>query len=127
MCTVAFINGDLNAGYIEGRFWNDEDRPLVMESGEFWLVHENGQFVKLTNDGKLTVSDGDGASVALNGAGTVSSSGTWTHTGDVTVTGNIGCDVTVTGDADVIAAGISGKSHVRPGVQGGEGDTEPPT
>ena len=95
-----------------------------MESGEFWLVRENGQFVKLTNDGKLTVSDGHGASVALNGAGTVSSSGTWTHTGDMTVTGNIGCDVTVTGDADVIAAGISGKSHVHPGVQSGEGDTE---
>jgi phage baseplate assembly protein V len=126
MCTVAFINGDLNAGYIEGRFWNDEDRPLIVPSGEFWLVHQNGQFVKLTNDGKLTVSDGHGASVALNGDGTVSSSGTWTHTGDINVTGNISSTETITGSTDVIGGGKSLKTHVHGGVQSGGSDTTPP-
>ena len=51
-----FINGDLNAGTIVARFYNQQNQPLSVDSGEFWLVHESGAFFKLTNDGKLTIT-----------------------------------------------------------------------
>lgn len=96
MVMVEYINGSLNGGMIVGRFWNLEDLPLAVQSGEFWIFHKKGQFIKLTNDGKLSLSDGKGATAILNGDGTISSSGTWTHDGDLTATG------TVTGQTDVV-------------------------
>jgi phage baseplate assembly protein V len=88
---VAIIprEGELDAAMILPGFFNDEERPLSVEQGEFWLVHESGASFKLTNDGKLAVNDGNGASVTLNGDGTVSSTGTWNHTGDFNATGNV--------------------------------------
>src|ERR1700744_3959855 len=75
LCTVVFTDGDLNGGYVDGVFWNNDasapDTPLAVQSGEFWLVHAKGQFVKLTNDGKLAVSDGQGATVTLDGTGKI--------------------------------------------------------
>lgn len=38
------------------RTFNDSARPLSVPSKEFWLVHESGSFIKLTNDGKLSLS-----------------------------------------------------------------------
>jgi hypothetical protein len=40
--------------------------------GEFWLVHQSGSFLKLHNDGSIE-----------------SSAGTWTHHGDLHVSGNV--------------------------------------
>lgn len=110
---VELIDGDFDAGFAEISFFDNDNRPLEVQSGEFWLVHKSGQFVKLTNDGKLSLSDGHGASVALNGNGTISSAGSWAHTGDFNASG------TVTGQTDVIAAGHSGKGHTHNDPQGG--------
>lgn len=133
MCTIVCINGDINGGYLESRFWNDVDRPLAVEAGEFWLVHANGQYLKLTNDGKLTVSDGQGATVTLDGDGTITSAASnWSHTGpmsidgNVSITGNETVSGTVTATTDVVGGGISLKSHVHGGVEGGSSDTTPP-
>jgi len=30
--------------------------PLPVSSGEFWLVHKTGSFLKLTNDGKVSIN-----------------------------------------------------------------------
>ena len=105
MVEVVCIDGALEAGTIIGRFYNLEDLPLAVQSGEFWIVHASGAFFKLLNTGAVTFSDGKGATVTLNGDGTISSAGTWTHTGNLTATG------TITGDTDVIGGAISLQKH----------------
>lgn len=123
---VAFAEGNLNAGIILGCFWNDVDRPLAVPSGEFWLVHANGQSVKLTNDGKLAVSDGQGATVVLNGDGSISSAAsTWTHTGNFVATGDISDQNGAKGTVQHIRDVYDGHSH--PNVQSGSSPTPPPT
>lgn len=53
---VQFQEDDAEAGYVCQRFFNDSDRPLSVQSGEFWLVHKTGAFFKLTNDGKALIN-----------------------------------------------------------------------
>jgi uncharacterized protein involved in type VI secretion and phage assembly len=50
--------GVASAGW---RFCHDGRRPLPAPSGEAWLVHKSGSSLRLTNDGKLTLADGQGA------------------------------------------------------------------
>lgn len=90
MVEVSFINDDIEAGCINLRGFNDTDRPLTVQSGEFWLQHKNGAFFKLLNNGSATLNDGHGATITLNGDGTITSSASqWNHTGNVTVMGNV--------------------------------------
>lgn len=118
---VQFQEGGKEAGFICQRFFNDNIRPLPTPSGEFWLVHKLGQIFKLLNDGSVVFSDGHGATIALKGDGTiVSAATTWTHTGNVDVTG------TITATVDVVAAGKSGAHHTHTGVQPGAGSTGQP-
>lgn len=91
---VQFHDGDFDAGVACQRFFTDVNRPLTVPSGEFWLVHKSGSFVKLLSDGSI------------------SSKGTWNHQGDINVSG------TVTGTTDVVGGGKSLKTHTHP-VGGG--------
>lgn len=141
---VSFINGDLGSPFVAKRFFTVDERPLPsVPSGEFWLVHESGAFFKLTNDGKCTFSDAHGASVALNGDGTITSAAsTWSHTGDVNVTGKVtaSSDITSSGGNIAASAGdVSDKKgsmqqirdvfneHPHSGVQTGGGVSGTPT
>lgn len=110
---VQFQEGSAEAGIACQRLYSDADRPLSVASGELWLVHQSGAFFKLTNDGKGSFSDGHGASVVLNGNGTISSAGAWSHTGDLTASG------TITGTTDVVGGGKSLKTHTHSDPQGG--------
>jgi uncharacterized protein involved in type VI secretion and phage assembly len=137
MCKVQFVADDVNDGIIDGLFWNNSARPLAVPSGEFWLVHASGAFVKLTNDGKLTFSDGQGAQVQFDGAGNaISQAKQWTHTGAVNfngltidTSGNLVSPGTVTGDVDVLSGSeaISGKGHKHGEVQSGGSETGGPS
>jgi len=121
MCEVEFQEGGLSAGIVIGRFWNDSERPLSVPSGELWAVHKNGQIFKLLNNGQAIFSDGHGATIQLNGDGTITSSATtWNHTGNFNVAG------TVTASTDVIGSGKSLKSHVHTGVIAGGSNTGAP-
>lgn len=125
MVAVEYINGDLQSGMIVGRYYNQQSRPLPVPSGEFWLVHKLLQSIKLTNDGKLAITDGHGATVTLNGDGTITSAAnSWTHTGDLAVTGNVNVSKTLTATTDVVGGGKSLKTHIHPDPQGG--NTGPP-
>ncbi len=53
MVAVHFFGGDLEAGFVESRFFNDVDRPLPVQAGEFWLVHASGATIKLGGDGAV--------------------------------------------------------------------------
>jgi phage baseplate assembly protein V len=123
---VVYINGDLNAGTIVGRFYM-QGQALAVQSGEFWLVHESGAFFKLLNSGALTISDAHGASITLNGDGSITSAASeWNHTGTVNFTGNVNVSETLTATNDVIGGGISLKTHPHGGVQTGDGVSGPP-
>lgn len=124
---VGFFDGSLNAGFVDCYFPNNVERNLATPSGEFWLVHKKGAFFKLTNDGKLTFTDGHGATIALDGAGNIVSQATqWTHTGPVHFTDNVQVDKTLTATTDVIGGGKSLKTHVHGGVSSGGSNTGPP-
>lgn len=102
MVEVQFQEGSIEAGFIVGRFFSDEQRPLAAPPGEFWLVHQSGSKLKFHNDG----------TVELVAAGTLTSSAPqWNHTGPVSITGNVQITGTqsvsgnITGGANITAAG----------------------
>lgn len=136
---VQFHDGDFDAGVACQRFFNDQARPLSVPGGEFWLVHKLGALVKLTNDGKVTITDKAGSTAVLNGDGTatVTASGGLTLNantqinGNLSVSGNVGAGGTVTapnvvGTTNVTFGGKSGVAHTHSGVQTGPGNTGAP-
>lgn len=108
---VVFIEGELTAGYIESTAFNSTNTPLPVPAGELWIVHKTGAFVKFTNDGKLTLSDNNGAQIVLDGAGNIASTGSWTHSGTAHFLSNVQVDATLTASTDVIGGGKSLKNH----------------
>ena len=101
---VQFPDGDLSSGIVSMRFFNDQARPLVVPSGEIWIVHKSGSMLKMHNDGSIEIS-----------AQTINSTGNWNHTG------------TLTASVDVIGGGKSLKTHTHGGVVPGGGNTGAPT
>lgn len=47
--------GDAEQAVILGRVWSSVDPPPAAPSGEFWLVHQTGSFLKLHNDGSIAL------------------------------------------------------------------------
>ena len=116
---VQFQEDSFQAGLICQRFFNDINRPLNVPSGEFWLQHKSGAFFKLLNNGSATFSDGKGATVTLNGDGTISSTAsTWTHTGHLKVTGDI-TDQIATNSRTLAGVRSVFNAHVHTDPQGG--------
>lgn len=120
---VTFLDDHPDSGCCGLRFFSNVEQGPAAPSGEMWLVHKNGQSFKLTNDGKITLNDGHGATITLDGAGNIASAGTWSHTGDLTASGNI------TGKTQVIA-GVGGAAvhlttHQHPTAA--TGSPSPPT
>ncbi|UQV43454.1 hypothetical protein KIV45_15920 [Janthinobacterium lividum] len=73
---VTFLNGDINSGVAGLRAFNDQDLPLPVPSGEFWLVHAAGALLKLNNDGKVLINsqieiDATAPTVQITAAGAV--------------------------------------------------------
>lgn len=53
MVKVEFPEGVTDVGVVTSCFYNDADRPLQVDAGEIWIVHQSGSYLKLTNDGKV--------------------------------------------------------------------------
>lgn len=96
---MQFQEADHDAALSCMRLFNDQTRPLAVPSGEFWLQHKSGAFVKLTNDGKLLVNSQleiDATAPTIN----------------ITATGNVNINaataaVTATASASVTAPSIT--------------------
>lgn len=41
------------------RLYSDEDRPLKVDAGEFWLVHQSGMKIRLTNQPSIQIFGGN--------------------------------------------------------------------
>jgi len=76
--------------------------PPAVPSGEIWIVHETGSFVKLLTDG------------------TIASKGTWNHDGDINATGEV---TRGSGTSDSVTLGKH--THNQPPDSGG--NTQQPT
>lgn len=47
--------GDAEQAVILGRVWSSVDPPPAAPCGEFWLLHRSGSFLKLQNDGSISM------------------------------------------------------------------------
>lgn len=47
--------GDAEQGVVLGRLWSNLEPPPATPVGEMWLVHQTGSFIKLRNDGTITM------------------------------------------------------------------------
>ena len=47
--------GDAEHGMIVAASWSAKTAPPAAPSGEFWLVHKSGSFLKLQNDGTIQI------------------------------------------------------------------------
>lgn len=56
MIEVQFQSGSLNNGVATLRSFTTESPPLSVPSGEFWLVHKTGSFIKMLNTGAIEIS-----------------------------------------------------------------------
>lgn len=90
LVAVAFTAADSGSGTITGRIFNDEDRPLSVPSGELWLVHKSGQYLKLLNDG------------------TIESHGAWLHKGSMVIEETLLVQNTITGQGGMAVTGDNG-------------------
>lgn len=96
MVDVHFHEGSPAAGYVSLRWFNDGARPLPTPSGEFWIVHKSGSFLKFHNDGSvelvtnanLNATVGGQANLTVAGK-VVGSASEWDLTGNVVITGNL--------------------------------------
>jgi phage baseplate assembly protein gpV len=84
---IRFQEGDVESGKIVQRVHSDQDSPPQAQSGEmiFWTKFQksggqtpdaasggqggNGQQIHFKNDGSITVTDGNGATLVMDGAG----------------------------------------------------------
>lgn len=72
---VLFQEGSIDVGVIVSMLYSTVDKPLSVDPGEFWLVHEDGAYIKFKNGGELQTA----ASML-------------THTGPVTVSESLSAD-----------------------------------
>lgn len=47
--------GDAEHGVILGCVWSAVDKPMATPSGELWIQHQSGSFLKLLNDGTIAL------------------------------------------------------------------------
>ncbi len=69
---------DSEHGVIAGCVWSSVDQPMPAPSGELWLQHQSGSFIKLRNDGTITMQ-----------APTITVTGNLVVTGDISDHNNL--------------------------------------
>jgi phage baseplate assembly protein V len=116
--------GQAEHGVIVGGLFSTAAAPPPAPSGEFWLVHQAGAFLKLHNDGTV---EGNAMRWNITGAaditGAVTITGAVSIVGDVQVTGNIVASGEISDEGQ--AHGSLGQlriiydAHVHPNVQAG--------
>jgi uncharacterized protein involved in type VI secretion and phage assembly len=122
---VNFQEDGKNAAYIGSRFFGDEAPPLPVPSGEAWLVHKAGAFIKLTNDGRLSLRDAGGSTLVMNGDGTTTLTSNLIVNGNIVATGDI-TDRDSAGGSSMADFREVYDSHTHSGVMSGGSNTSIP-
>jgi hypothetical protein len=108
--------------------WSQTDDPnaLVLYGPNGVILRTKDSTCKITvNEAGIILAPPAGLPVIING--NLWLNGNVLGPGGVEYTGNFHTTGTVTGDTDVVAAGVSGKGHTHSGVTTGGADTGPPT
>lgn len=98
---VVYENGDFSSGTIVARVFSVAQQAIAVPSGEIWAVHQKGQFLKFTNDGKVSAQDAGGSTLTLN------ADGTSTLTSNLTIDGTLTVTETITGEAGITITGTN--------------------
>lgn len=106
-----FIDGSVQATVVNGRFFNNSAQPPLVQSGQAALVDSKGAFVRLNNDGTITLG---------------APSGITATTPLLTQNGNLQVNGGITASGDVVGQGKSLHNHTHGGVQAGGFSTAPP-
>lgn len=134
---IAFDREDQDAGVVIGRFFTDVEQPPAAPSGEFWIVHKTGNYLKFTNDGNVSLNVTGNLNATVGGNMTANVTGNAnTNAAQANVTATSSASVT----APTIKLGASGQTllqfvtsafmalfngHTHPDPQGG--NSSPPT
>lgn len=54
-CLVHFSEASFQGAIVSLLNFNNSYRPVSVDAGEFWLLHETGSFIKLQNNGNIEV------------------------------------------------------------------------
>jgi phage baseplate assembly protein V len=55
-----FVNGRVEVGLVGSRFFNNQARPPVVQSGQAAIVDSKGSYIKLNNDGTININAATG-------------------------------------------------------------------
>jgi phage gp45-like len=125
---VQFPDGDLSSGVVSMRFYSDVARPVSVPSGEVWIVHQSGSFLKFHNDGSIEFKAAAGASYTATGHafhGPVTMDQTLQVTQTIIAGGNISDQNGAKGTVQKIRDQYD--THTHGGVQTGSGNTSTPS
>ena len=104
---IAFDREDQDAGVVIGRFFTDVEQPPAAPSGEFWLVHKSGNYLKFTNDGNVSLNVTGNLNATVGGNMTANVTGNAnTNAAQANVTATSSASVT----APTIKLGASGQT-----------------
>jgi phage baseplate assembly protein gpV len=104
--------GGGDAAIVTGSMFNDVERPMSVPSGEFWIRHKSGSFLKFKNNGDVELNTehdliatvGNDLSATVDGKATIDVAGTadltvggtltstapqWNHNGPVSINGTL--------------------------------------
>lgn len=131
-----FVDGRVEACLVGGRFFNNSALPPVVQSGQAAIVDSHGSYVKLNNDGTVTINAAStmtisGVNVNINASTqcAINSPNIILNgpieQGQGSNAGNASMGGTLTVTTDVIGGGKSLKSHTHT-AQGANAVTTPP-
>jgi phage baseplate assembly protein V len=139
-----FMDGRVEATVVGGRFFNNSTLPPVVQSGQAAIVDSKGSYVKLNNDGTLTINAATGLNMSgqtivlqaqqtislIAGTEVTNSAPQIELDGELTQgTGPQGGEATLNGPAtvnnDLTAEGKSVHNHTHT-AQGADAVTSPP-
>jgi phage baseplate assembly protein V len=148
---VLMQDSDPEAGVAAWCLFNNVDVPPAVPSGEFWMMHKTGSYLKFLTDGSvdmhvaknLTASVAGTTQITATGAVTLTAqadvtatiagklSATATGTGTLSasswsITGNVSLTGTFTATGDVIGKGHNLSTHVHSGVTSGSSNSGTP-
>ena len=106
---IDFVDGVIDAALCGARFFNASNPPPVVNSGQGAIVDKIGSFIRLNNDGTITLSAATGIT---------STTPLITQNGNLTVSGTITAPNMVA-TTDVKVAGLSVINHNHTDPQGG--------
>lgn len=130
-----FVDGRVEACLVGGRFFNNSARPPVVQSGQAAIVDSKGSYVKLNNDGTVTINAATTMTLTAPNVNIDASTQCAVNSPNIILNGpieqgqgsnagNASMGGTLTVTVDVIGGGKSLKGHTHPDPQGG--NTLPP-